>query len=116
MLSVRRMYIIHLPNNQIIRAWQGHNHETKYFYVEKGDVLVGAVKVNCWENPSPELPVEKFFLSENDPKILFIPPGYANGFKSLTNEAKILVFSDKTLEESNNDIFRYPPEFWNLTK
>lgn len=56
----------------------------KWFYCIK-DSLTGAfVKINNWENPSKDLRPEVFELSEKKSKIIYIPNGYANGFK--TNE------------------------------
>ena len=61
------------------RAWQGHQIEYKYFYVVSGLFLICAVKIDNWQNPSKDLFVEEFILSEEKSWILAIPPGYANG-------------------------------------
>jgi len=50
----------------------------------------------------------RYHLSEEDPQILFVPPGYANGFKILVPDTKILFFSTATLADSKNDDFRFP--------
>ena len=47
--------------------------------------------------------VFKTVLSSNNPKVLFIPSGYANGFKSLEADTIVQFFSTSTLEESTGD-------------
>ena len=42
----------------------------------------------------------KFVLSSKTPKVLWIPPGNYNGFKSLEENTSILFFSTTTLHES----------------
>ena len=114
MAHVRRFYTIDIPNLEIIRAWQGHQSETKYFYVLKGSFLIGTVKVDTWENPSKQLTVEKTILKHSESKILIIPGGYVNGFKALEPNSSLLVFSDVTTEESTKDDYRFKSDFWKL--
>ena len=45
--------------------------------------------------------------------ILIIPKGYFNGHMSLTDDAELLIFSNKTLQESVSDDFRLPHNYWN---
>ena len=47
--------------------------------------------------------ISKFVLSSKSPKILWIPPGNYNGFKSLEENTSILFFSTSTLDESLDD-------------
>ena len=47
-------------------------------------------------------------ISADEPKILFIPAGYANGWMSLTDDATLLVFSTTTAAESKIDDYRFP--------
>jgi len=109
--DVKRFYIIEHPKN-IVRAWQGHKIEIKYFYVISGSFLVCRVKIDEWQNPSHDLPVDEFVLSEVDSQILKIPGGYANGFKALEDNSKMLVFSNSDLEESKQDDYRFDKNMW----
>jgi dTDP-4-dehydrorhamnose 3,5-epimerase len=43
------------------------------------------------------------------PSVLWIPPGHANGFKSLAPGTKVMFFSTSTLEESRGDDVRWDP-------
>jgi len=52
-------------------------------------------------------------LSDKDPGILYVPPGYAHGYKTLTSDTKVFFFSTSTLEDSVHDDFRFDPYYWN---
>lgn len=112
--GVKRFYVAENIEKGIVRAWHGHRYEAKYAFIVAGKALIGAVKLDDWKNPSKNNKVYKFLLSSEDPKILYIPPGYANGFKSLTNDAKLIFFSTKTLEQSKNDDIRFDPKYWDI--
>ncbi|OPZ76680.1 MAG: hypothetical protein BWY77_01845 [bacterium ADurb.Bin431] len=43
---------------------------------------------------------------------MIVLPGHANGMRALTVPNKLLVLSDLLLEESNEDIYRFPAHFW----
>ena len=114
--GIKTFYTIINHSNGFVRAWHGHKKESKYFHVIKGAALVCAVKIDNWTKPSPDLKVSKFTLSEKSPSALFIPAGFANGFMSLTEECKIIVFSTSSIEESLNDDFRFDARFWDPWK
>lgn len=108
----RRFYIISPENKSIVRAWQGHQQEAKAFYCLQGAFVIAAVRIDNWASPSAELKPVVFKLSDKKSQILFIPPGYATGIKSNTNQSKLLVFTDRTLPQSRADDFRYDPNRW----
>jgi dTDP-4-dehydrorhamnose 3,5-epimerase-like enzyme len=110
--DVKRFYQIENSSFDIVRAWQGHKVENKYFFVTSGSFIVCCVNINDWDNPSPDLPVEKIVLTANDSSILMIPAGYANGFKALEGGSKLIVFSSNTLEEANDDDYRFDADMW----
>ena len=76
-------------------------------YVAKGSVLAGAVNLETEE-------IDKFILSDVKPRVLWIPPNYANGFMTLTEDAVVIFFSSLTLEESKGDDLRFPYDKWNI--
>ena len=108
-----RFYDVINYQSNFIRAWHAHKHETKAAIVREGSAMLCIVKIDDWKNPSKKLDVKKFFLSNYSPKILEIPAGYANGFKSLEPNTKITFYSDKKLHGSLNDDFRYKYDHWN---
>jgi dTDP-4-dehydrorhamnose 3,5-epimerase-like enzyme len=111
---VRRFYTVTNHGKGFVRAWHAHRHEAKYVLVIRGTALVGAVAIDNWEAPSKQSRVWRYVLSAHKPAILYIPPGYANGFMSLTDDAKVIFFSTATTEESRNDDVRFPARYWDI--
>jgi dTDP-4-dehydrorhamnose 3,5-epimerase len=64
-------------------------------------------------SPSKSEPVKRIVLSGTSTTAFFVPAGYANGFKTLTNDALMLIFSSTSLDESLNDDYRFPYDYWN---
>ena len=123
--GIRRFYQVENHRAGFIRAWHGHVKEGKYVYVPRGAALIGAIKMNlegmglgeCCPRAEYVLceEIQKFVLTGSIPKVLYIPPGYANGFKTLTDDAILMFFSTSTLEESKGDDIRFPyrlDNFW----
>jgi len=108
-MGVKRFYIIENHSKGFVRAWHGHKIEAKIFCAIKGSFLVGVVSMDS--NPPN---IEKFVLSEDKPSALYIPPENYNGLMALTENAKMLVFSTATLEQSKDDDIRKPARFWNI--
>ena len=109
--DICRFYSIEHKSTEIIRAWQGHQVETKYFVPLKGTFLVAWVKIDDFTNPSPNLKSEYKILSQNDPSVLHVPPGYANGLRALEVNSIIGVFSDMENEQSVKEKIRYPSDW-----
>lgn len=109
----KRFYIVENHSKGFIRAWHGHRHEAKAVICIKGAAIVAGVRVDNWDSPSTELEVERFVLSETKYGALHIPAGYANGFKTLTENAVLMFLSSSTLEESANDDIRFEARTWN---
>ena len=110
--AAKRFYTIAHSSREIVRAWQGHEFEQKYFFPLQGRFLIAWVKIDNFSNPSEKLPVNFVILDAKDTALLHIPNGYANGLKALTNEAQIGVFSDVELEKSVMEKHRYDPNLW----
>jgi len=112
MAGVKRFYVIEHPDTQIVRAWQGHQKEEKWFYAVDGSFKIVLAQPDNWQNPSAELNTEEFVLDSTEPRILYVPGGFANGFKALKQKSRILVFSSFTVEESSKDNFRFDKSLW----
>lgn len=110
--GVKRFYQIENLSTDIVRAFHGHAKEGKYAYVVSGSIILCAVYIDNFKKPSKKNKVERFILSSKKPKIVFIPPHYANGFKALESDTKVIFFSTSTLEESKNDDYRYAFDYW----
>src|SRR5689334_9784510 len=98
--GVKRFYTVTNHRHGFVRAWHGHKKEAKYVTVVQGAALIGAVPVTDWTDPSQEATVSRYVLSAHKPSVLYIPPGYCNGFMSLTEGARLMFFSTATLDES----------------
>lgn len=112
LLPVKRFYIITHENETIVRAWQGHKVESKWFYVLKGAFDFVLFQPDSWDKPSSNQSLNKFTIHANDNKILYVPGGYVNGFKALSPDSEVMVFSDATLEDSSKDNYRYDATLW----
>lgn len=110
--GVKRFYMVENHQRGFIRAWHAHKKESKHVLVVKGAALVCAVKIDDWKHPSRKAEVHRHVLSEKNPAVLYVPAGYANGFMSLDDEAKIVFFSSATLEHSLGDDYRYDARYW----
>lgn len=116
MKTVRRFYMVSNHEPKFIRAWHGHKKETKFVFVARGTALVSAVKIDNWEKPDKDAVVHQHVLSEKRPGILVMPAGHANGVMTLAAKTQVIFFSDRTLEESKGDDYRYDSHYWNPWK
>lgn len=110
--KIKRFYLISNNNINFIRAWHGHKKEEKYLLVLQGAFKICTVKIDNWKNPSKKLPVKKFIVNANSPKILHIPGGYAHGTQNLKVGSKLLVFSTFSLTQTIKDDFRFKSNLW----
>ncbi len=105
--GIKRFYIVENHKKGFIRAWHGHRKETKYALVLQGTAILAAVNLmEVFDNYTLEPENEKIILDGSQPKIVQIPAGYFNGFKLLTEGAKIMFFSTNTIEEASDDDIR----------
>jgi dTDP-4-dehydrorhamnose 3,5-epimerase-like enzyme len=111
--GVKRFYSVRNHHRGFVRAWHGHRREAKYVTVVHGAALVAAVRIDDWDRPSADLTVSRYVLSAARPRVLFIPAGYANGFMSLTDDARLMFFSTSSLAESQGDDIRFEARYWN---
>lgn len=106
--GIKRFYQVENHTVNFIRAWHGHEKEAKYVYVVKGAAMVHAIPIN--EITKSNIDTSKIYraiLTSNSPKILYIPPGHVNGFKTLQPNTVVQFFSNATLEESLKDDIRF---------
>jgi dTDP-4-dehydrorhamnose 3,5-epimerase len=110
--NVKRFYMVDNFSQDIIRAFHGHLKEEKYVFVVSGSAIVAAVKMDDTIKPNKSNEVCRFVLSSRKPNILYIPAGYANGLRAIEENTKIIFFSTSSLEESKNDDYRFPYDYW----
>jgi dTDP-4-dehydrorhamnose 3,5-epimerase len=112
--GVKRFYVVSNHKAGFVRAWHAHRHEAKFATVVQGAALIAAVPIDNWEHPSKDAKPYRFVLSANNPAVLYIPPTYANGFMSLTEDCKVMFFSTATVEESKKDDVRFDARYWDV--
>lgn len=110
--KVKRFYQVEQKNITQVRAWQGHKVEHKYFFVAKGSFLIATVAIDDWVNPSNILTATTNIIKDTNPAILSVPPGYANGIKALEPNSILIIYSNLTVEESENDRYSFHPDLW----
>lgn len=110
--GAERFYTIHHATTDVIRGWHGHQRERKWFTCIKGAFTMAFVKIDDWENPSPNLVPEIFHISDKKSELLCVPPGYANCLKASEPGSILLVFSGKKLDRALFDSWRYPSSNW----
>lgn len=98
-----RMYRIE-PKLGIVRAWQGHKIETKWFHVIKGKILVKIRDINNDKLVATQV------LEADPPTVLKINPGHYNGLEALEEDSVLMVFSDLSLQASKDDDYRISTE------
>lgn len=103
--SIIRMYAIEPANTNIVRAWQGHFKERKWFYAASGSFEVQTIPIDP-SGKADSSQRSKWILSAAGAAVLAIPGGYLNGFRALEASSRLLVFSDFDLEASKADDIR----------
>jgi dTDP-4-dehydrorhamnose 3,5-epimerase-like enzyme len=112
--DIKRFYIISNSEKNPVRAWQGHKLDAKNFYCLTGAFKIHFVKIDNWENPSKDLPIETVIVSASESKIIHIPAGYANAIQSLEKDSRLISFSTLALENVSEDDVRYDLNYWKI--
>jgi dTDP-4-dehydrorhamnose 3,5-epimerase-like enzyme len=100
-LSIKRIYVIENSSTNLLRGWQGHKIEQRWFSAIYGSFLVKLIEIDDWDTPSKKLAVHTFILCSEKLDILHVPSGYMSSIQSLKIESKLLVMTDYSLNESN---------------
>lgn len=101
--AIKRVYLIENKSTTIIRAWQGHRIEQRWFSAVQGRFEICLIRIDNWENPSKELDSVNFVLSATDMDVLHIPAGFVSSIQALTEGSKLLVMADYTLGEIQDE-------------
>ena len=112
--KIKRFYIVKNNKKNFVRAWHGHKIEAKYILCISGKAKISAVKIRNFNKPSKKSKVISWILDNKTPNVVYVPPGYANGSKSISKDMKLIIFSTSTLKQSLKDDFRFPEKFWKI--
>lgn len=109
--EIKRVYIIENKSTNIIRAWQGHRIEQRWFSSIQGSFKIQLIAIDNWEKPSEDLPPLTFILNAEKMYVLHIPQGYISSIQALESDAKLLVMADYKLGESKDE-YRYDANYF----
>ncbi len=103
---VKRVYYVTNSMPGVIRGFHFHKKEWKYFIIAQGSAKFVAL--------DPKNPAERFIFVSSSRKanVIVIPPGFANGWVSLSEETILICCSSLTTKESLKDDIRFDPFKW----
>ena len=96
---VKRMYVIQNSSLDILRGWQGHQIEQRWFSALNGSFCIKLIKIDNWEFPSRNLECLEFFISNKSLDVLHVPEGYISCIKAIEKDSKLLVMANYSLGE-----------------
>ncbi len=73
----------------VVKGWHFHKRQTDHFVFVKG--MAKVVLVDTRESSPTKGEVDEFFMGENNPILLVIPPFVLHGMKGIGTEAAYLV-------------------------
>lgn len=111
MSSIKRIYSIQNVNTSLVRAWQGHAIERRWFSVLKGSFEIKYIKIDNWENPTKSLDVFSRIINDENFDVLCVPGGYVSSIKALEENSKLLLMSDYRLGEIEDE-YRFDPNYF----
>ncbi len=109
--AVKRMYVIENATTEIIRAWQGHKMEQRWFSALNGSFKIRLIKIDNWENPAKNSEMLTFTTNSNTLEVLHVPQGYVSSIQSLEDGSKLLVMADYKLNEIIDE-FRFSLDYF----
>ena len=110
--TIKRTYVIHNWEKGRIRAWHGHREGWTGLHVIHGSAKIVAIPMINDRDINPARHACAYtrrvsvVLSDKNPGVFWVPPGWYNGHMSLEDNTKILVYSTHTFEEVKNDDIR----------
>ena len=113
--EVKRMYIVENNDLDILRGWQGHKVEQRWFFAVQGAFYIKLIKIDDWIKPSKKLSAIEYELDSSKLNILHIPAGYISCIKSKVLYSKLLVLADYLINEIKDE-YKYPLNYFNNIK
>lgn len=111
--EIKRIYIIQNSSINIIRGWQGHKVEQRWFSAVQGEFEIHLIEVDNWETPSKDLQSIKYNLKSDKMNVLHVPPGFVSSIRSKEPASKLLAMSNYGIEEINDE-YRYENDYFKL--
>ena len=109
---IKRMYIIKNTSVDILRGWQGHQKEQRWFSAMDGGFCIKLIKIDDWELPSKDLESIELSISNKTLDVLHVPKGYVSCIKAIEQHSKLLVMSDYKFGEIIDE-YRFELDYFN---
>ncbi len=109
--EIKRIYTIENSDTKIMRGWQGHKIEQRWFSAVVGSFKVQLIQVDNWERPSKDCKKFSFLLDSDNLDVLFVPKGYLSSIQSLEVQSKLLVMADYLLG-AIKDEYRFEVDYF----
>jgi len=109
--QIKRIYTIENHSKDFIRGWQGHKVEQRWFSCMKGSFEISVIVVDNFTNPSKDLIIQKYLLTDDVLTYLHIPSGCITAIQAKEEGSKLLVLADYGLGEINDE-YRYSLEYF----
>lgn len=109
--AIKRIYVIENQSLEVVRAWQGHQIEQRWFSAIKGSFKIQLIAIDNWDRPSKKLERLEFVLDSKKLDVLHIPAGYVSSIQSREEDSKLLVMADYLLGELEDE-YRYASDYF----
>lgn len=109
--QIKRIYTIENASTEFIRGWQGHKIEQRWFACMNGSFEISVIDVDDFENPSKDLTIQKYLLTADVLTYLHVPAGCITAIQAKENNSKLLVLSDYSLGEIDDE-YRFPIDYF----
>jgi len=93
----------------VVKAWHYHKKQTDNVCCIKGRVKM--VLYDARDNSKTKWEINEFFIGENNPMLISIPPGVYHGWKCISEmESIIICLPTELYNYKNPDEYRLPPD------
>ena len=111
--AIKRMYVMENSSTDFVRAWQGHKVEQRWFTALQGSFEIKLIAIDNWDKPSIDLQINTIILFSNSMNILQIPKGFISSIQALEESSKLLVMSDYSFGEINDE-YRFDIDYFKV--
>jgi dTDP-4-dehydrorhamnose 3,5-epimerase-like enzyme len=111
-LAVKRIYFIENVNMTIVRGWQGHKIEQRWFIATNGSFKICLIAVDNWDAPSHTLEQLEFILTATTLDVLHVPASYITRIQALEKGSKLMILADYPMGEIQDE-YRFDSNFFN---
>ena len=112
---IKRIYTIENKNTSIVRRWQGHKFEQRWFSAVLGRFKILLIRIDDWDEPNRARQPEEYILCSDRLDVLHIPNGYVSSLQALDECSKLLVMADYSLGEVKDE-YRFPHDYFENVK